>query len=175
MAFGKPLLVTLLGASFVAACSPGVETRISSSGIANAGPQAVMLSIEPGASPELRAAYALVTSDLTKKGYAVASEAPLHLAVTVDARDADLALKAGAANLSAAKKKKAFQNCNDKEYRVGVTLTRVADGDEVYRGRSSEYHCKMAIADALPNLVETALADLGTPRGSYSVMRSAVE
>jgi hypothetical protein len=174
MAIGKPLLTMALSAS-LAACSSGVETRISSSGIRVSGPQEIMLSIGPEASPELRTAYALVTSDLTKKGYAMADEAPLHLAVTVDARDADLALKAGASNLSAAKKKKAFQNCNDKEYRVGVTLVRVADGGEIYRGRSSEYHCNMTIADALPDLVKAALADFGKPRGSYVVTRGAVE
>jgi hypothetical protein len=174
MAIGKPLLILVLSAA-LAGCSAGVETRISSSGVEVVQPQAIMMSIDAKASPELRRAYALVADDLAAKGYTAAADAPLYLAVTVDARDAGLALNAGASNLSAAKTRKPFQSCADLEYRVGVTLTRVADGSEVYRGRSAEYHCKMTIADALPDLVKAALADFGKPRGSYVVTRRAVE
>jgi hypothetical protein len=174
MAVGKRLFLMGLSAA-LAGCSAGVETRISSSGVEALQPQAIMMSIDAKASPELRNAYALVATDLAAKGFAAATDAPLYLAVTVDARDARLALDTGATNLSAAKTRKPFQSCDDVEYRVGVTLTRVADGSEVYRGRSSEYHCKMTITDALPDLVKAALADFGKPRGDYVVPRRAVE
>jgi len=51
----------------------------------------------------------------------------------------------------------------------------VIDGSEIYRGRAAEYHCKVEMADALPKLVEAALADFGTPRGNYVLTRNGRE
>lgn len=132
-----------------------------------------MISTVADTSPELRSAYTLVVKNMAQKGFAIAKQARLHAEITLDARDAALALASSAGNLSAPKRRKALQSCNDREYRIGVTLTRVADGAEIYRGRAAEYHCKMTIVEALPTLVDAALADLGQPRGSYAVMRKA--
>lgn len=165
-----PLLLSALLAS---ACSSGVETRISSSGIASPQPEAYMVSTVSETSPELRSAYTLVAKKMAQKGFAIAKEAKLHAEITLDARDASLALGSGAGNLSAPKRRKPLQSCNDREYRFGITLTRVTDGAELYRGRAAEYHCKMTIAEVLPTLVDAALADLGQPRGSYAVVRKA--
>lgn len=163
----------MLPVLLVPACSSGVETRISSSGIASPKAEAYMISTVAETSPELRSAYTLVAKKMAQKGFAIAKEAKLHAEITIDARDASLALGSGAGNLSAPKRRKALQSCNDREYRFGVTLTRVADGEEIYRGRAAEYHCNMTIGEALPALVDAALADLGQPRGSYAVMRKA--
>lgn len=97
--------------------------------------------------------------------------------VTVDSRDAALSVggAAGLTDLAAAKKQKPLQSCKDKEYRFGVTLTRVADGAEIYRGRAAEYHCKMTLVEALPKLVDAALADVGAPRGAYTLSRKGVD
>lgn len=158
---------------FISACSSGVETRISSSGVANPTAAPFMISTVTETSGELRAAYALVAKNMAGKGFALAKEAPLHLEITLDARDANLALDSTTGTLSPAKKPKPLQSCVDKEYRLGVTLTRVADGVEIYKGRAAEYHCKMPVKEALPALVGAALADLGRPRGSYAVKRQA--
>lgn len=163
-------------ALLVSACGAGVETRISSSGTTPTEPGTYMVTLPVVGTPsDLSAANQRVAEKLSAKGFAVSETAALHLEVTLDARDAALALgsAAGPQSLSTAKRKKPLQSCKDMEYRLGVTLTRVADGAEIYRGRAAEYHCRMTVAEALPALVDSALADLGQPRGSYTVMRSA--
>ncbi len=159
------------------ACSSGVETRISSSGVTSLKTEPYTISTIAATSGELRSAYAMVSENLAKKGFGVAEQAPLHLEITVDQRDASLALGSnqGLENISPPKRRKPLQNCSDREYRLGVTLTRIADGAEIYRGRVAEYHCKMSVTEALPALVDAALADLGQPRGSYIVKRKAQE
>jgi hypothetical protein len=164
-----PIAMMLL----MSACSSGVETRIVSSGAANPTPAPFMISTVAETSEELRAAYALVAKNMAGKGFALAKEAPLHLEITLDARAANLALDSTTGPLSPAKKPKPLQSCVDKEYRLGVTLTQVGDGVEIYRGRAAEYHCKMSLKEALPILVNAALADMGQPRGSYVVKRQA--
>lgn len=157
----------------ISACSSGVETRISSSGIANPAAASFMISTVAGTSEDLRAAYALVAKNMVGRGFTMAKEAPLHLEITLDARGADLALATATGPMSSPKKRKPLQSCGDREYRFSVTLTRVADGLEIYKGRAAEYHCKMPVKEALPILVNAALADLGQPRGSYVVKRQA--
>ncbi len=163
-------------AMLVSGCGSSVETRISSSGITPVEASEYMLVLPAdNAPPDLRGAYFRVAEKLHAKGFTVSETAALHLEITLDARDASLALgsTAGPESLSAPKRKKPLQSCKDKEYRLGVTLTRIADGEEIYRGRVAEYHCRMTVAEALPALVDAALADFGQPRGSYAVMRTA--
>lgn len=171
-------LLCALGISLlVSACSSGVETRVQTAGVSLPAGQTYMVAAIEYESPDLKIAQGLVESALTSRGFVRADTAPLHLQVTVDSRDASLALGSttGQQSLSPAKLRKPLQNCADKEFRVGITLTRVADGSEIYRSRVSEYHCKLALADALPIMINTALADLGKPRGRYSVLRSGIE
>jgi hypothetical protein len=136
-----------------------------------------MISTVAETSPELRNAYKMVAASMASKGFSLAKEAPLHLEITLDARPAALSLggKDGAGSLSPAKPKKPLQSCEDREYRLGVTLTKVGDGSEIYRGRAAEYHCKAEMADALPTLVSAALTDFGKPRGNYVVTRKGRE
>jgi hypothetical protein len=167
-----------VGVSALAAgCSSSIETRISSSGVASPKAEPYMISTVAETSPELRSAYKLVAASMAQKGFALAKEAPLHLEITLDARPATLSLggKEGSDSLSPAKEKKMLQSCEDREYRLGVTLTKVGDGSEIYRGRAAEYHCKVEVADALPTLVNAALADFGSPRGAYVVKRQGRE
>jgi hypothetical protein len=162
---------------WVPACSSNVETRISSSGITSPKAERYMISTVAETSAELHSAYKLVAASMAQKGFALAKEAPLHLEITVDARPAALSLgsKDGPDSLSPAKRKRPLQSCEDREYRLGVTLTKVGDGSEVYRGRAAEYHCKLEVADALPTLVNAALADFGSPRGTYVLTRKGRE
>lgn len=171
--FAPFILLTLLAAG----CGQTISTRVTSEGVPAAPPAAFMISTTDETPEAVRRAYPLVTKRMAAKGYSIAKDAPLHLQVTVDARDAALALgnADGVSALSAAKARKALQSCADKEYRVGITLTRVADGTELYRGRAAEYHCKMMLTDALPALVDAALTDLGAPRGAYVITRKGVD
>ncbi len=136
-----------------------------------------MISTVAETSTELRNAYTLVAASMADKGFALAKEAPLHLEITIDARPAALSLGSndGPGSLSPAKKKMMLQSCEDREYRLGITLTNVGDGREIYRGRSAEYHCKVPVAEALPTLVNAALADFGRPRGTYVLSRNGRE
>jgi hypothetical protein len=171
-------LFCALGISLlVSACSSGVETRVQSAGVTTLASQTYAIAGSEYESADLKIAQGLVERALTSRGFARADTAPLHLQVTVDSRDAALALgsSAGPQSLSPAKRRKPLQSCADKEFRVGITLTRIADGSELYRSRVSEYHCKLPLTDALPALVNAALTDLGAPRGSYSTLRSGID
>jgi hypothetical protein len=168
----------LIGASVLGAgCSGNIETRVSSNGVQSPAAESYMISTVTEISPDLRSAYKLVAASMAQKGFMLAKEAPLHLEITLDARPASLSLggKDGPGSLSPAKKKKALQSCEDREYRLGVTLTKVGDGTEIYRGRAAEYHCKVPVSEALPTLVNAALADFGSPRGSYVLTRKGRE
>ena len=164
-------------AFLVFACSSGVETRIDSAGERALSAQSFSGAAAEDAPADLKRAYDLVRNGLVSRGFSPAKEGGLFLQLTLDARDASLALGTSArdANLSAAKRRKPLQNCVDTEFRLGLTMTRISDGTEVYRSRVAEYHCKMPLADAMPFMVETAMADLGQPRGRYLVRRDAVE
>lgn len=173
----KQWLVLVGAVSLGTGCSSDIETRVSSSGVSSPDPAAYMISTVAETSPEMRSAYRLVALAMARKGLTLAKEAPLHLEITLDARPAALSLgsKDGAEALSPAKRRKPLQSCEDREYRLGVTLTKVSDGIEIYRGRAAEYHCKLEMADALPTLVRATLADYGNPRGSYVLSRKGRE
>lgn len=163
--------------ALAAGCSNNIETRVSSSGVQSPLAQAYMISTVAETSEELRSAYKQVATTMVQNGFVLAKAAPLHLEITLDARPADLALggKDGPASLSPAKRKRPLQSCQDREYRLGVTFTNVGDGNEIYRGRAAEYHCKAEMADVLPTLVKAALADFGKPRGNYVLKRKGRE
>lgn len=173
----KHWIVLIAVSALVAGCSSKIETRVSSSGVQSPAAQAYMISTVAETSTELRSAYKLVVASMTDRGFMLAKEAPLHLEITIDARPAAIALgsRDGPVSLSPAKKKMMLQSCEDLEYRLGVTLTKVSDGQEIYRGRSAEYHCKVPVVEALPTLVNAALADFGRPRGSYVLSRNGRE
>ncbi len=161
-------------AGLMASCSPSVETRISSTGTAF-GPAGFAIVGSSPQTPELRYARSLVSEALVSRGFKVVDAGPLNLEVTLAVRPAALALGNGAGpdSLAKAKRKKPLQSCEDREYRIGIALTRISDGALVYRGTAAEYHCNMPLAKALPELVEAALVDLGEPRGNYAVKRKA--
>lgn len=161
----------------LAGCAAPIETRITSSGLTDPAAQPYMFNMEVPSSQEAASARRLVESRLADHGYSEVKNGPLLLEVTLDSRDASLALgtAAGSDNLSVAKKRKALQNCKDREYRLGITLTRIADGAVQYQSRIAEYHCKMSLAEALPDMVKAGLTDLGQPRGSYTLHRMGRE
>jgi hypothetical protein len=164
----------LFAAALVAGCSQSVETRISSNGQPAAVTGSFSFSDNNASTPELRDARSLVSDALLERGLTAAASGALNLEVTLAVRPASLALgtAAGPGSLSPAKRRKPLQSCQDREYRIGVTLTRVADGVLAYQGSAAEYHCNMPLAEALPALVSAALVDLGNPRGAYKLKRA---
>ncbi len=169
----KRLLLSLAVSGALAGCAGPIETRVNSMGQAAAvSGSYVLAETNDAESPELLMARRLVTERLNAKGLSASKTATLHLEVTVSSRDAALGLKQGDQSLSGAKPKKPFQNCKDKEYRLGIVLTRIADAEVVYRGSASEYHCNASLGDAVPGLVDAALADLGAPKGQYAAKRT---
>jgi hypothetical protein len=147
----------------LAACIGPIETRIDSKGFSPIEPATFQMDADA-----LPAAVPLVRAALEVKGFRAETAAALNVQVTLSDRPAELALKEGTAVLSPAASK---QRCADREYRVGLTLTRIADGVAVYRGIAAEFHCKQSVERVLPILVSAALADLGSPKGAYAVKR----
>jgi hypothetical protein len=147
----------------LAACAGPIETRIDSKGLSPFEPATFQMDAD---APPLPAS--LVTAVLEQRGFRTADAAALNVQVTLSDRPAILALQEGKVVISPAAQK---QRCADREYRVGVTLTRIADGATIYRGTAAEFHCKQSVDQALPMLVSAAIADLGSPKGAYAVKR----
>jgi hypothetical protein len=150
----------------LAGCAGPIETRVTSSGVTTA--QTAGLSFDKDISGPAAEAQGLIVKALADKGYQIKEPADYSLQVSVSDRPSQLALHAGDAVLGVAPKRK---QCAAREYRLGVTITRISDAMVAYNGHAAEYHCKQTLQQALPFLVAAALNDVGTPRGSYVVKR----
>ena len=150
----------------VSACVGPIETRIDSRGLGGAQP--VSFAADPDVLGPAVDAQKQVTQALAAKGYRAAEMADVSLHVTVSDRPADLSLHSGPVVLAPTAGKK---RCAKREYRVGVAMTKIADGSLYYQSHAAEFHCKMTFSEVLPVLVDAALKDIGTPRGSYTVKR----
>ncbi|MGB5076799.1 MAG: hypothetical protein WBO17_04905 [Sphingorhabdus sp.] len=168
----RPILPLLFFAA-LSGCSNSIETRVDSAGQSSSTPFNLSYDFSASRPAEMEAAHRAVVEALGAKGYVIAENAVAHLEVTLSSRPARLALGTAehASSLSPAKKKKPLQNCDDKEYRLVVTITKLDGGSVIYRGSAAEYHCHLPLAQAVPLLVSAALSDLGRPRGNYSVSR----
>ena len=161
MRLAAPLLFLL-----VSACIGPIETRVDSRG--TGGAQPVSFAADPDVLGPAEDAQKLVTQALAAKGYRTADVADVSLHVTLSDRPADLSLHSGATVLAPASGKK---QCAKREYRLGVTLTKIADGSLYYESHAAEFHCKLTVEQVLPMLVDAALKDISAPRGSYTVKR----
>lgn len=150
----------------LAGCASPIETRVTSSGVTTA--QTARLSIDKDKSGPAAEAQGLIVKALADKGFQIKEPADYNLQVSVSDWPSQLALHAGDAVLGVAPKRK---QCAAREYRLGVTITRIADAMVAYKGHAAEYHCKQTLQQALPFLVAAALNDIGAPRGSYVVKR----
>jgi hypothetical protein len=160
---GSYLLPLLL---ISASCVGPIETRVDSAGVNELAPATIM--VDESNKVENPTARGLAIGALAKKGFSAASDGKLLLQVTTSERAAALSLSNGKEVLSPSAGKK---RCAKTEYRLGVALTRISDGSEIYRAHAAEFHCKLALDAVLPSLVDAAMVDLGNPRGSYIVKR----
>ena len=164
-------ILMLSAAASLSACTPVIETRVNTiGGAAGMAPGGYMLAqSEQGVSPELAMTQQLVGEKLAERRFIAAQTGPLHLEVTASVRPAILALATtnagGVVILSPASTKRGSAKCSLQEFRVGITLTRIADGQKQYSGMASETHCKRTFAQVMPALVDAALGDLRLPVG----------
>lgn len=162
----------------VCACAGPIETRVDSlgAGVGTDTPRTFQLAQNPTeVGPDNKAARDLIVQEMANKGYSYDPAGAYYLEITIATMPADLTLKDSNNVLSQAKKKKPFQNCKDVEFRLGVALTRVADGVQMYKSSASEYHCNASFQDSLPALVTAILAYLSAPKGAYVLKRSGRE
>jgi hypothetical protein len=153
----------------VSACVGPIETRVDSRGLNDKQPVAIFTDPEVSASSV--DAYRRVEQALVAKGFRASSDpakADASLHVTLSDRPADLSLNSGSEVLAPHAGRKL---CAKREYRLGLTLTKIADGAIIYKSHAAEFHCKQTVQQALPALVDAALRDIGVPRGAYIVKR----
>jgi hypothetical protein len=169
-----PLLL-VLGLS---ACAGPLETRVVSSGQGIDRPDYILQEEAPQSEPLLRA-HIEAMHQLADRGFMVSDKGTLKFDIAFAERDASIAVLSKSGDkvqvIAPAKQKKPLQNCADREMRLTLTLTRIADGAEVYRGSASEYHCKAQAVDVVPEMVKAAMADLAKPKGAYSIKRQGLE
>jgi hypothetical protein len=160
----SPILLLL-----ISACVGPIETRVDSRGLNDAQPVSILADTDVAViSAEARR---LVEQALFAKGFRAASESPkadVSLHVTLSDRPADLSLNAGSDVLAPPSGKK---RCAKREYRLGLTMIKIADGTIFYKSNAAEFHCKQTVQQVLPMLVDAALKDIGSPRGAYIVKR----
>lgn len=162
-------LALILALVATSACAPTVETRIASQGSA-AMTAGTIARYDDQMVPQSEA-QKQVSDALDAKGFRISDNGIYHLEVSWSARPADLALGSGTAPDDLAKAKSRigglFSGCAPTEYRLGVTLTAIADGRQDYHAIAAEYHCKTPEVAVLPALVKAAIADIGSPRGEH--------
>ncbi|MBK6707852.1 MAG: hypothetical protein IPG54_10380 [Sphingomonadales bacterium] len=175
---GSRLLILptiILGLS---SCAGPIETRVVSSGAGLREPFSI-LAEDPPKSETAASARTLVLDQLAGAGYRQSDNGSLQLQVAFAERDAGIAVqtKSGETihDVAVVKPRKPLQSCADRELRLTVTLTRIADGAELYRGSAAEYHCKARPTDVIPALVEASLDDLSSPKGAYTTTRQGLE
>jgi len=161
-----------IGAALLCACSGPIETRVLSAGTENLEPRGYMLSEKPtGASAEYALAQQLLRDGLAERGFVLQDQADALMTFTVSNRPANLSVSTGQRKISAEKKNKPLQNCEDREYRVAMQLVAIADGEKLYAGEAAEYHCKATLAEALPAMAEILVDDIGSVPGKKKRQR----
>jgi hypothetical protein len=175
---GFRLLSVSLCVLGLSACAGPIETRILSSGEGSGTPQTILREDLPQSAIAAQARQ-LAAQQLEERGYGQSDAGVLQLHVAFAERDASIAVRTKSSDavrdIAAAKPKKPLQSCKDREMRLSVTLTRIADGAVLYRGSAAEFHCNAGAANVMPSLVDAALRDLDQPKGAYSVKRQGLE
>lgn len=175
---GLRLISLSIAALGLSACAGPIETRVVSTGEGLREPATILSEAAP-TSEETAMARKLVVDRLIIQGYRESENGAIQLHVAFAERDATITVSAKsgdtATDVASAKKQKPLQSCADREMRLIVTLTRIADGTELYRGNAAEYHCRARAGDVIPALVEASLNDLSAPKGAYRTTRQGLE
>jgi len=171
-------------ALLLASCAPSIETQIASAGAGEIPEKASFVFMSgPGTDNTVNvAARNLVADSLYLKNWK--EEAPGTYAISVsvsvlpsslDVHENDL--EQGETNPIVTKRPKKnyiLGSCTSELHRLDVKIFRVVDGERLYSGTASEYHCKARIMDTLPYLTNAAMADIGKLPAARTEKRKGV-
>lgn len=179
----KPIIALSL-AALATSCSAPIATRIASEGRAPEAQAATFVLVNaPGeASSDEKTAHNMVISRLVQRGWrSDADNANYSLTISLSERPASIGIIAKSVGgnqskvISAPKKNKPLQSCDDVEQRLSIAIVRLSDGARVFRGNASEYHCKAQLNETLPYLVDAALSGIDNPNGNTIIHRAGRE
>ncbi len=162
-----PLSLICLAAS---ACAPAIETRISSGGQVPVSAQEKYIFIVPpdNIGQVHTMARNLVADSLHFKDWKEAADGDYAVSVALSALPASLEVHENNAGQGGRliieklpKKMGPFGRCVSMQHRLEVKIFRIADGQEIFSGIASEYHCKADVSETLPYLTNAAMSNFG--------------
>lgn len=165
-------------------CSGPIATRVASEGRAPEIQAATFMLVNaPGEeSTEETIAHNMIIARLIDRGWRNDGDnANYSLSISLSERPASIGIIVQSISgnqskvISAPKKNKPLQSCEDVEQRLSIAIVRLSDGARVFRGDASEYHCKAQLQETLPYLVDAALSGIDSPSGDKVMLRSGRE
>jgi hypothetical protein len=143
-------------------CTNNVSLRSGSTGMPLAENEAMAIV---GATPNdpamaVRAQNAVIAA-LGKRGHVVTPDAAARLEIGITDRLASSGISViGGQELSAAKRRKFLQSCEDRTYRLVLTHYGATNDVPVSRAWAEEHHCKGTLESSIDGLAEKAVAAL---------------
>lgn len=164
--------ILLTTCCLAAACAGPVQTRYGALPAPGA-PAAPSLSSVSLASPAPDdASHLAVTDALRASGIGVDPQSDYELHIGIGTRpDTVGILGPGGAVRSAARKRRLFQSCPNRDYRLSLTLSDRRSGMILSQGWAEESHCAAPLTTVLPELARQSVAMLIRPGGSGSTLR----
>ena len=156
----------------MAGCAGPIETRSGLTGTALPANAAVALAVSHEQDgPLVDAVRRAVAEQLAARGHPADAEGAARVVVTFAERPASLeVLAAKGAVLSAAKRRRALQNCADRTFRL--TLVAERTGEAPSRAWAEEHHCKAAPGSSIGALAAQAAAALAGKTSARPALRS---
>ncbi|MGD9812070.1 MAG: hypothetical protein AB7U35_12190 [Sphingobium sp.] len=169
----RSLILSCLAIAGLAACAGPIKTDLHSlgPGMADTGVLAWASAPTGNAAPVLDEARQEVSGVLVAKGFGFSDVAPYSVSLGLSERPGDMAVAAeDGVSLSPAKRRRLLQDCEDRIFRLRVTIVDRATGLVRYDGAAEEAHCKAGLNEVLPRLARLAVADLAQPRGEHRIL-----
>lgn len=162
------LMVLPATVALLAGCAGPVATLSGGSG-ARGLPQSVRLEMAPGATDHR--AVAAVAAALDRKGLRADPAAADLMVIGLAQRDARTALAtAQGTDVSSAKVDRLLQDCEDRTYRLTLSLHRA--GMAPTSGWAEEHHCHGTLDESLAALADGAVQHLVAPGAAVRVLRT---
>lgn len=164
--------ICTFGLLAMAGCAGPIETRSGLTGAGLPANASVALAVShEQKGPLVDEVRRAVAEQLALQGHPVAEDGAARVIVGFAEHPASLeVLTAKGEVLSAAKRRKALQNCADRTFRL--TLVAEGAGETPSRAWAEEYHCKAAPGASIGPLAAQAVAALSGKGGAGPVLRS---
>ncbi len=155
----------------MAGCAGPIETRAGLSGAALPANAAIALNVSHGQQgPLVDEVRRAVAGQLARQGHREAQDGTARVVIAFTVRPAAIeVLSARNEVLSAAKRRRALQNCADRTFRL--TLVAEGIGETASRAWAEEYHCKAAPGASIGPLAAQAVAALVGKGSAHPVLR----